>query len=393
MLKKIEYNTFDSILKDLVIFFFSVLLILLTSTYTLANSLDMREIIADGRAVIINGDKKQAKNRALDDALYLASLRGGAKVDGYSSVDSSTRLNESLLVRPVSSITDFVIIEENADDTHYNVKIRAYLVSVNNVSNCTDRNFVNLTFLSPHFTVSSKLEPWTHKLPSAISQNIKNNLLKVDFIKLKDKSNVYFNKKKLRFKSSDLDYDGIVEGKSISVKNGEFAIHPTILIDSIDGKIGRFSKELMIKLKLDVYENKNFNLVDSLYYDFSLHLGQETGYQHIDAFYKKNYDKIKVLVEKSLSKIQYRVMDQLKCHPLEATVKEINNRLIVSLGTNQGLKKGKVGIISSNGNDLSMNDWIVVTVKNTNEDFSEVEPLNPNNSNKSIEGKLIKFLN
>ncbi len=86
-------------------------------------------------------------------------------------------------------------------------------------------------------------------------------------------------------------------------------------------------------------------------------------------------------------------MDQLKCHPLEATVKEINNRLIVSLGTNQGLKKGKVGIISSNGNDLSMNDWIVVTVKNTNEDFSEVEPLNPNNSNKSIEGKLIKFLN
>ncbi len=393
MLKKIEYNTFDSILKDLVIFFFSVLLILLTSTYTLANNLDMREIIADGRAVIINGDKKQAKNRALDDALYLASLRGGAKVDGYSSVDSSTRLNESLLVRPVSSITDFVIIEENADDTHYNVKIRAYLVSVNNVSNCTDRNFVNLTFLSPHFTVSSKLEPWTHKLPSAISQNIKNNLLKVDFIKLKDKSNVYFNKKTLRFKSSDLDYDGIVEGKSISVKNGEFAIHPTILIDSIDGKIGRFSKELMIKLKLDVYENKNFNLVDSLYYDFSLHLGQETGYQHIDAFYKKNYDKIKVLVEKSLSKIQYRVMDQLKCHPLEATVKQINNRLIVSLGTNQGLKKGKVGIISSNGNDLSMNDWIVVTVKNTNEDFSEVEPLNPNNSNKSIEGKLIKFLN
>ena len=63
------------------------------------------------------GDKKLAKKRALDDALYLASLRGGAKVDGYSNVDSFTRLNENLLVRPASTITDFVIIDESNDKT------------------------------------------------------------------------------------------------------------------------------------------------------------------------------------------------------------------------------------------------------------------------------------
>ena len=34
---------------------------------------------------------------------------------------------------------------------------------------------------------------------------------------------------------------------------------------------------------------------------------------------------------------------------------------------------------------MSMNDWIVVTVKNTNSDFSEIEPLNPNNSGDVIE--------
>ena len=47
---------------------------------------------------------------------------------------------------------------------------------------------------------------------------------------------------------------------------------------------------------------------------------------------------------------------------------------------------------NTNGNDMNMNDWIVVTVKNTNDDFSEIEPLNPNNKNDAIEGKFIKFL-
>mgnify|MGYP007000445833 len=55
--------------------------------------------------------------------------------------------------------------------------------------------------------------------------------------------------------------------------------------------------------------------------------------------------------------------------------------------------KDKLGIISPNGMDVSMNDWIVVTVKNINEDFSEIEPLNPNNKNEFIEGKFIKFIN
>ena len=40
---------------------------------------------------------------------------------------------------------------------------------------------------------------------------------------------------------------------------------------------------------------------------------------------------------------------------------------------------------------MNMNDWIVVTVKNTNDDFSEIEPLNPSNKNDTIEGSLLNF--
>ncbi len=392
MFRKIEYNKFDLVLRELVFFFSSVLFVLILSTYTLADEINLKEVISDGRAVIIDGNKKLAKKRALDDALYLASLRGGAKIDGYSNVDTLTRLNENLLVRPSSTITDFVVIEEKANETHYFVKIKAYLVDISSTSSCSERDYVNVSYLSPYFTVSSKLDPWTHKLPNIVSHSIKNSLANIEFINFEDKSNVFFNVNNKPIKSSNLDYNSIVEGKTVSIKDGEFAVHPIIYVDSSNGRIGRFSEELMVKLKLNIYENRNFKLINSLNYNFSLLIGQNTGYRHVDAFYKQSYDKVKVLVEKSLSKIQYRVMDQLKCHPLEALAKKVDNKIVVSLGANQGMQKGKVGIISPNGNDMSMNDWIVVTVKNTNNDFSEIEPLNPNNSGDVIEGKLIKFL-
>ena len=164
---------------------------LILSTYTLADEINLKEVISDGRAVIIDGNKKLAK-RALDDALYLASLRGGAKIDGYSNVDTLTRLNENLLVRPSSTITDFVVIEEKANETHYFVKIKAYLVDISSTSSCSERDYVNVSYLSPYFTVSSKLDPWTHKLPNIVSHSIKNSLANIEFINFEDKSNVLF---------------------------------------------------------------------------------------------------------------------------------------------------------------------------------------------------------
>ena len=69
-------------------------------------------------------------------------------------------------MRPSATIKDFVITKESSDDTHYNVSIRAYLASMNNMLNCSSRDFVNLTYLSPHFSISSRLPAWTTKLPN-----------------------------------------------------------------------------------------------------------------------------------------------------------------------------------------------------------------------------------
>ena len=80
-MKKIVYSNFENTIKELVIFFFSLLSLLIFSTVVIAETISHNVIEADGRAVIIDGDIETAKKRALDDALYLASIQAGARVE------------------------------------------------------------------------------------------------------------------------------------------------------------------------------------------------------------------------------------------------------------------------------------------------------------------------
>ena len=392
-MKKFTYNKVDSVIKELIIFITTLLFFLFTSTLLVAQEISHKAIISEGRAVIVDGNEEVAKKRALDDALYLASLQGGAKIDGYSTVDTNTSLNENLLIRPSSSIKDFVILEESKDETHYSVKIKAILVSLNSLLDCSARSNINLSYFKPNFVVSSKLPAQLQNLPLLISQKIFENLTRFDQISLKDSTSFDFNPKKFSTLPVSLDYEAIVEGKSGSLKSGEFGIHTLIEVKRSKGTMTRFLNKADIALTINLFEGTNFNVIDTLYYNFSVLLGIETGYQHMDGFYKIPYDKIAEVVQDSISKMQFRVKDRLKCYPLEARAELVKDVLTIPLGINQGVQIGKVGFASNSNPNHSMRDWIVVTVKDSSGDFSVLEILNPSNKKEDINGKLIRFMN
>ena len=82
-----------------------------------------------------------------------------------------------------------------------------------------------------------------------------------------------------------------------------------------------------------------------------------------------------------------------KYNPLETKIIYSNDNLIANLGTNQGLYKGKIGIISTKNPDNSMENWSVISVVNSDQDTSILEPLNPNIDLIDLSGKFIRFLN
>ena len=392
-MKRIIYSKVDLLVKELIVFFVTLLFLLFGSTLLLAEEFSHKTVITEGRAVIIDGDESLAKKRALDDALYLASLQAGAKVDGYSNVAQNTSLNENLLVRTASTIKDFVILEQKKVKTHFVVKIKAFLVSINDMMNCNQREVINLGYYRPNFIVSSKLPPYSQKLPFVISQNIFQNLQNFEGLNVIDMTGTQFDPESLFAKPIGLDYEALVEGKTDVLRNGEFGLHTLIDISSGNGRLTRFSKELVVDMVLKIYDGSNYKLVDSMNYSFSIFLGNDTGYKNIDAFYNVPYDKITNFISKSLSKLQFRVMDQLKCYPLEAEIALINDQLTVPLGSDQGLKSGRVGFISNSNPNVSMNDWVVVTVSDAKKNSSTLEILNPLNKKEDINGKIIRFMN
>ena len=74
-MKRIPYNKVDELLKELTVFFSSLLFFLFFTTFLVAQDFKHTEVVSEGRAVIIEGDVETAKKRALDDALYMASFK------------------------------------------------------------------------------------------------------------------------------------------------------------------------------------------------------------------------------------------------------------------------------------------------------------------------------
>jgi hypothetical protein len=95
-------------------FFFCLCLI---SIFVLTGEVNAKEklkfIETTGRAVIDEENQIDiSRRRALEDALYLAALHGGAKINGFSSVKTDTSIEENLVVQPSSRILDYTILAE-----------------------------------------------------------------------------------------------------------------------------------------------------------------------------------------------------------------------------------------------------------------------------------------
>ena len=70
----------------------------------------MRFTETTGRAVVTDPAMEQeARMMALEDALYLAALEGGARIDGFSAVMTNSALEDHFVIRPASRILDYTI--------------------------------------------------------------------------------------------------------------------------------------------------------------------------------------------------------------------------------------------------------------------------------------------
>ena len=70
----------------------------------------IKRVKAKGQINLNGLDENEAQRRALEDALYYASIKAGVKVQGFSSIDEYTNLSENFVVQPDNQILDYKIL-------------------------------------------------------------------------------------------------------------------------------------------------------------------------------------------------------------------------------------------------------------------------------------------
>ena len=74
-----------------------ILVMILNKNLFAEDKINFKEVEATGRAILLSDNIETSRKRALEDALYIAALKGGADVNGFSAISSNTIINDQCL--------------------------------------------------------------------------------------------------------------------------------------------------------------------------------------------------------------------------------------------------------------------------------------------------------
>ena len=351
---------------------------------------NFKQVEATGRAILIEGDINTSRKRALEDALYIAALSGGANIDGFSAIKSNTLINDQSIVKATNRVIDFKILSESQDKDFLNIKISAVVGNELANRNCKKRP-LNITLLKGVYdaqsNVPSKLARYTPswynkiykiipKIPNVNSINNKNRSL--DNLK---KTNV----------NSSFSYNALTRGLP-NIEAGDYSLVPALYLSAVSGN-DSFSNYL-IKLELSIYKGPKFKLLSKKAYDIPIKYQFDSKFQFIKNISTLDINTIDREVDRHLLKNITSFLIELNCQPLEGILAVNDGKLIVNLGKKQGLRQKQIGIVKglSIQNSMLNNSSIIVHTNEIYDNYSVLLPLNDNIKLANLNDMIVKFV-
>jgi len=371
---------------------FLVFIILL---FPLIVNAQVKFVEVTGRSVIEENAAVLSKNNALEDALYLAALKGGAKISGYSIVDKFSNLNEEIIVRPSSGILDYTIIDEMISDQHYEVTIRALVGQRLDSIGCSSRPQSTLISFAPKVFISQNSPPWSQYIPNSIYNNILNKLLQYENLQIINASDTDFITNNKRLKLNEFDYNSLV-GNVVNYNPADFSIETEILIEPTQHLHSTNLSTLQLEDYLKVTTNiviKDINTSKEAFKTSRVAISyigpRKTLFKTINILSRPNRNNVITSLIASLNDLPEEINDNLKCINLISVAQpsKIDNTIMIDLGTNQGISKGNLALSESESTPFA-----VFEVIQADENGSILLPLNSSRKIESFYGKAITFM-
>ena len=116
---------FDTLMKLRKIFFTIFLIFIFSKNLFAEEKINFKQVVATGRSILLPENIETSRKRALEDAIYIAALKGGADVNGFSAVSSNTIINDQSVIKATNRVIDFKIISEKQDKEFLIITISA----------------------------------------------------------------------------------------------------------------------------------------------------------------------------------------------------------------------------------------------------------------------------
>ena len=346
-----------------------------------------RFVETTGRAVITDENSiDDARRNALEDAIFLAAMNGGAKINGFSAIDTETTISDHFTLRPSGEILDFNILSESIEGDHYQMVIKAAVGELKEIS-CSSRTTAIVKKFAPEFSFSSEVPEWLRQVANQINSEINDLVSEYSEINITDYSPIVLKIHELSLSNDDFDYTALTRGR-VRVANGEFAYVPKIAM-SITKTKNNIENELFLRMKIDsqIFEGAHYKEHENIGYQIILKLKSETPWRYFDILGKKTRDQIRMSLKSGLKQHADELVKKLKCVPLSANIKLKAGKLMVDLGKNHGITRNSLAVSEGENTPYSL-----LHVTQVFFDEAVLEPLNKSLETSVLVGRKINFM-
>lgn len=375
--------------------FFIKLIFLLYITFPFLVYGQVKFVEVTGRSVIEDNSPLLSKNTALEDALYLAALEGGAKVSGYSLIDNFSNLREEVIVQPASGILDYTIIDEIISDQHYEVTIRALVGKNNNQIGCSSRKISTLIAFKPEIYINQSSPAWSQYLPNQIYTKMIEDLSIFNELEIINANDTKFNINNKKLKLNDFDYN-VLTGDVVNYKpadlslEAKYIIEPTQHLHSTNLSTLKLEEYLKITANIIIKDISNNKEIYKTSKDALSYIGpRKTLFKTINVLSRPERKNIINSLTNAFNDIPSEINENLKCVSLTSIAEpsDIENTIKVNLGSNQGINLGNLALSESRDTPFS-----VFEVIDVGPNQSSLMPLNLSRNIKNYYGKTITFM-
>ena len=347
----------------------------------------LRFIETTGRAIIEDDDTiSSSRRRALEDALYLAALHGGAKINGFSAVNTDTSIQENLVIQPASQILDYTIISEDRSETHFVIKIRSAVGQLKE-KGCESKALKSLSVYKPTIEIDPSAPYWVHSLADELTNGVIASMKSASDINLTDHSNIQLDQNKLIATNDDYDYISLTSGRE-RTQYGDYAAVSSISITEREKLVGFTTyNSLIITFNTEVYEGSSYSFSFAKNKSMEALFSSSGPWRTINLLLKSDKNNIVEPLLVAAKEHAADITDNLVCKKINSVIAVKNGKIEVPLGKRHGIKLSALAV--TKGEQTPFN---ILRVEKVLESKSILIPLNNTLEFSKLNGKSIQFL-